>query len=83
MKRKSTLLTNNGLELECIILTSQVLPNGGEKTVVYCQNRLCEGLLMDDADEYVAEIGVVVEYCSIPELDQQLLNNEISCDSKL
>lgn len=72
----STLLTNNGLELSCVILPveKQLSPTGKE-VMVYCQNRLARGYIEYDED-YVAEIEITVEFCIIPELDELLKDNK-------
>jgi len=68
-----TLLTQNGLELPCVVLPihRQLFPIGKE-VMVYCQNRLCKGYVEDEDDEYIAEIEVSVEYLTIPEYDNEL-----------
>ena len=68
--KKGILITNNGLELPCVIFPTrkQLFPLGEEVTV-YCQNRLVKGYMSILDDELVAELEVIVGYCSIPELD--------------
>lgn len=73
MKRKGILLTHNDLELECIILTSKPLFAGGEEVLCYAQNRLVKGFISELDESIVAEVSVEVQYCIIPELDDELL----------
>ena len=70
--KTSILLTQNGLELPCVILPveKQLFPTGKE-VLVYCQNRLTKGYIEYDED-YVAELEVTVEFCIIPELNELL-----------
>ena len=77
MKRKGILLTNNNLELDCVVLTSKPLFTGGEEALVYCQNRLVKGLVSDIDNSLIAEISVEVEFCIIPELDYDLQSSYI------
>lgn len=68
----TTLLTHDGLEVPAIIVFyGRKLPYTGEKeeVLVYTHNRLVKGLLEDD---YVAELEVLVEWCIIPEWEEQL-----------
>lgn len=73
MKKLATLLTHNGLELPCVILSEEHLLVGKE-ALVYCQNRLATGYVQDD-DDYVAEVEVVAEFAIIPELEEFLKEN--------
>ena len=68
----SLLLTQNGLELPCVILPveKQLFPTGKE-VLVYCQNRIARGYIESDED-YVAELEITVEFCIIPELEEIL-----------
>jgi hypothetical protein len=68
--KKGILITDNGLELPCVIFPTrkQLFPLG-EEVMVYCQNRLIKGYMSALDDELVAELEVIVDYCSIPELD--------------
>jgi hypothetical protein len=74
--KKSNLITQNGLELPCVIfpVEKSLFPIGKE-VLVYCQNRLVRGYVQDD-DDYVAEIEIVVEFAIIPELDEFLKEHE-------
>jgi hypothetical protein len=67
--KKSNLITHNGLELPCVILSEKSLFPTGKEVLVYCQNRLARGYIEDD-DDYIAEIEVVVDFAMIPELDE-------------
>ena len=69
MKRISTLITHNGLNLPCVILSEKSLFPIGKEVLVYAQNRLVKGYIEDD-DDYVAEIEIVVDFAMIPELDE-------------
>lgn len=74
MKKVSTLLTYNDLELPCVILSERSLFPVGKEVLVYCQNRLAKGYIEDD-DTLVAELDVVVEFAMIPELDEFIKDN--------
>lgn len=74
MKKVSTLLTSNDLELPCVILSERSLFPVGKEVLVYCQNRLTKGYIEDD-DTLVAELDVVVEFAMIPELDEFIKDN--------
>lgn len=69
MNRISTLITHNGLNLPCVILSEKSLFPIGKEVLVYAQNRLVKGYIEDD-DDYVAEIEIVVDFAMIPELDE-------------
>jgi len=70
--KKSSLITQDGLELPCVILpVEKSLFPIGKEVLVYCQNRLVRGYVQDD-DEFVAEIEIVVDFCIVPELDEFL-----------
>lgn len=68
--KKAVLLTENGLELPCVVFPThrQLFPVGKEVTV-YCQNRLIKGYIGDD-DDIVAEVEVLVDFAIIPELEE-------------
>ena len=70
--KSAILLTQDGLELPCVILPveKQLFPTGKE-VLVYCQNRLCKGYVDIDED-FVAELEITVEFCIIPELNELL-----------
>ena len=70
--KKSTLLTHNKLELDCLIISRTTLITGGEEALVYCQRRLVKGFINDD-DDFVAEVDIVVE--NVQDLEDEL-NNE-------
>ena len=74
--KKSTLLTSNGLEIDCLIVDRKPLISGGEEALVYIQNRLVKGYIKDD-DDYVAEISIFVNWCIIPEFEEELLCSEL------
>lgn len=74
MKKLTTLLTHNGLELPCVILSEKSIFPTGKEVLVYCQNRLVIGYFQDDED-YVAEIEIVVEFAIIPELEEFIKEN--------
>lgn len=74
MKKVSTFLTSNDLELPCVILSERSLFPVGKEVLVYCQNRLAKGYIEDD-DTLVAELDVVVEFAMIPELDEFIKEN--------
>lgn len=69
--KKSTLLTHNKLELECLIISRKALITGGEEALVYCQRRLVRGFINDD-DDFVAEMDIVVE--NVQDLEDELNN---------
>ena len=69
--KKSTLLTHNKLELECLIISRTTLITGGEEALVYCQRRLVKGFINDD-DDFVAEVEIVVE--NFQDLEDELNN---------
>lgn len=69
--KKSTLLTHNKLELECLIISRKTLVTGGEEALVYCQRRLVKGFINDD-DDFVAEVEIVVE--NFQDLEDELNN---------
>jgi len=74
--KKSSLITQDGLELPCVILpVEKSLFPIGKEVLVYCQNRLVRGYVQDD-DDYVAEIEIVVEFAIMPELDEFLKEHE-------
>lgn len=67
--KKSTLLTHNKLELECLIISRTTLITGGEEALVYCQRRLVKGFINDD-DDFIAEVDIVVE--DVQDLEDEL-----------
>lgn len=67
--KKSTLLTHNKLELDCLIISRTTLITGGEEALVYCQRRLVRGFINDD-DDFVAEVDIVVE--NVQDLENEL-----------
>ena len=69
--KKSTLLTHNKLELDCLIISRKTLITGGEEALVYCQRRLVKGFINDD-DDFVAEVEIVVE--NFQDLEDELNN---------
>jgi hypothetical protein len=69
--KKSTLLTHNKLELECLIISRTTLITGGEEALVYCQRRLVRGFINDD-DDFIAEVDIVVE--NVQDLEDELNN---------
>ena len=69
--KKSTLLTHNKLELDCLIISRKTLITGGEEALVYCQSRLVKGFINDD-DDFVAEVDIVVE--NVQDLENELNN---------
>ena len=69
--KKSTLLTHNKLELDCLIISRRVLITGGEEALVYCQRRLVRGFINDD-DDFVAEMDIIVE--NVQDLEDELNN---------
>ena len=70
--KKSTLITQDGSELPCVILpVKKSLFPIGKEVLVYCQNRLVKGYIQDD-DELVAEIEVIADFAIIPEFDEFL-----------
>lgn len=69
MKRIATLLTQNDLELPCVILTEKTLFPTGKEVLAYSKNRLVRGYIEDD-DTLVAEIEIEVEFAIIPELEE-------------
>ena len=75
MIKVATLITENGLDLPCVVLPTQksLFPVGKEVTV-YCQNRLVRGYIEADED-FVAEIEIVAEFAMIPEYDEFLKEN--------
>lgn len=74
MKRISTLITHNDLDLPCIILSEKPLFPVGKEVLVYAQNRLVRGYIEDD-DSLVAEMEVIVEYVMAPELEEFIKEN--------
>lgn len=74
MKKLTTLLTHNDLELPCVILSEKSLFPTGKEVLVYCQNRLVIGYFQDDED-YVAEVEIVVDFAIIPELEEFIKEN--------
>jgi len=76
MKRISTLLTHNDLELSCVILSEKSLFPTGKEVIAYAQNRLFKGYIEDDDDSLVAELDVIVEFCIIPELEELIKESE-------
>ena len=74
--KKSSLITQDGLELPCVILpVEKSLFPIGKEVLVYCQNRLVRGYVQDD-DEFVAEIEIVADFAMIPEYDEFLKEHE-------
>ena len=70
--KKSSLITQDGLELPCVILpVEKSLFPIGKEVLVYCQNRLVRGYIQDD-DEFVAAIEIVADFAMIPEYDEFL-----------
>ena len=69
--KRSKLLTSNDLELDCVIISRQPLIAGGEEVLCYAQNRIVKGLVQDE-DDFVAEISIVVGFAIIPELAELL-----------
>ena len=69
--KRSKLLTSNDLELDCVIISRKPLIAGGEEVICYSQNRLVKGLVQDD-DDFVAEISIVIGFVIIPELAELL-----------
>lgn len=67
--KRSTLLTHNKLELECLIISRKTLITGGEEALVYCQRRLVKGFINDD-DDFVAEVDIIVE--NVQDLEDEL-----------
>lgn len=66
------LLTNNGLELPCLIVfEGKILPFDGkhQEVLVYCQNRLVKGLLFED---YVSELEIISEFIINPDWEEKL-----------
>lgn len=76
------LITQNGLELPCVVLPNfrPLFPKGKE-VIVYCQNRLVKAY-MDSDEEYVAELEKLCDYCIIPELDSTLNDSIKDIDNK-
>ena len=73
---KSILLTNNGLEVPCIVFpTKRNLFPIGKEVMVYAQNRIAKAYQSDEDDSHVAELGIVVNFCIIPELDEELFES--------
>ena len=70
--KKAILITQNELELPCVILPVErpLFPTGKE-VLVYCQNRLVKGY-MDCDEEFIAELEIVSDFCIIPELNEFL-----------
>lgn len=73
----STLLTQNDLELPCVILSEKTLFPVGKEVLIYCQNRLTRGYVEDD-DTLVAELETIVEFAIIPELDEFIKESQIT-----
>ena len=74
--KKSSLITQDGSELPCVILpVEKSLFPIGKEVLVYCQNRLVRGYIQDD-DEFTAEIEVVADFAIIPEYDEFLKEHE-------
>ena len=69
--KKSTLLTSNDNEIDCLIISRKPLICGGEEVLAYAQNRIVKGLIQDD-DDFIAEIESVITFCIIPELEEEL-----------
>lgn len=67
--KKALLLTHNDLELDCVILSEKTFPLGGEEVLCYAQNRIVKGFMKNDI---VAELEIVVNFCIIPELAEEL-----------
>jgi len=76
MKKIATILTNNDMELPCVILSEKTLFPVGKEVLVYCQNRLARGYIEDD-DTLVAELEIVVEFAIIPELEEFIKDTSI------
>lgn len=74
MKRIATLLTNNDLELPCVVLSEKALFPVGKEVLVYAQNRLVRGYIEED-DDLVAEIEIVVDFIMSPELEEFIKEN--------
>jgi hypothetical protein len=69
--KTAILLTENGLELPCVVLpVERYLPFVGKEVIAYCQSRLVKGLIMDE--QYVIELEKIVEFAIIPELEELL-----------
>lgn len=75
MKKIATLLTDDDLELPCVILMEKILFPAGKEVLVYAQNRLVRGYIEDD-DSLVAEIDIVISFTIIPELEELLKDNQ-------
>ena len=73
--RTATLITQNGLDLPCVVLPVErnLFPIGKE-VLVYCQNRLAKGYIETDED-LIAELEIIAEFAIIPELDEFLREN--------
>lgn len=69
--KRSKLLTHNDLELDCLIISRKPLIAGGEEVLCYAQNRIVKGLVQED-DDFVAEISIVIGFAIIPELAELL-----------
>ena len=70
---KGTLITENGLDLPCVVLpTRRSLFPVGEEVMVYCQNRLVKGFVPDNDYDMIAEIEIIADFCIIPEMDEIL-----------
>ena len=80
--KKSNLITQDGLELPCVILpVEKSLFPIGKEVLIYCQNRLVRGYIQNDED-YVAEIEIVADFAIIPEYDDFLKEYEKSNDKE-
>lgn len=74
--KKSSLITQDGSELPCVILpVKKSLFPIGKEVLVYCQNRIAKGYIQDDED-YVAEIEIIADFAIIPEFDEFLKEHE-------
>jgi hypothetical protein len=76
MKKIATLLTQNDLELPCVILNERTLFPVGKEVLVYAQNRLVTGYVEDD-DTLVAELNIIAEFAMIPEFEEFLKENNV------
>ena len=74
MKKIATLLTQNDLELPCVVIAEKSLFPVGKEVLVYCQNRLIRCYIEYD-ENLIAELDIVVEFAMIPELDEFIKDN--------
>lgn len=63
------LLTNNGLEVDCLILFDKPLITGGREVLAYTQNRLVKGFLNEGI---VAELDVIADDVNSNSLNMKL-----------